>query len=164
MAYNLTTLRKTSLMTVVALVSSFVLIAGQVFKCCRLNESISENIGKAALAVIHRVSPPAMEREVHSAKAHSGCHGHSPSDESPISAVLPDENGSRLNSDASCLSESGFASMALTPSDASHMTLFTGTPALVREIPVPRLSRFEKPRPQNKSSPPIYLLTLRILV
>lgn len=36
-------------------------------------------------------------------------------------------------------------------------------PVLVRETPW-QPSLFEKPRPQNKSSPPLYLTTLRLLV
>jgi hypothetical protein len=164
MANNLTTLRKTSLMPIMALVASFLLVTGQVFNCCRLNESVSESIGKAALAVSQMVNHPDFGREDPSAKAHSRCHGHSPTDESRFSADRPDEDGSRVNAEESCLSESGFAQEAFTPSDVSQLTFFSGISARVQEMPVPRLSRFEKPRPQNKSSPPIYLLTLRILV
>lgn len=164
MANTLTTFRKSSLMPILAVATSFLLIAGQVFNCCRLNESISESVGKAALAVSQMISHPKVESTVQSGKTHLGCHGHTPSDESIVIADLPIGNGSRVNAEESCLSESGFAIKALTPSDASQTTFFTGTPALIQEIPVPRLSRFEKPRPQNKSSPPIYLLTLRILV
>lgn len=164
MAKTLTTLRKTSLMPIVALVSAFLLVAGQVFNCCRLNESISESVGNAALAVSRMLSHPKVETIDLSAKTHLGCHGHAPSDESLVNADPPDENVSRLNAEESCLSESGFVPKALTPSDATQTTYFSGAPTLVHEIPVPRVSRFEKPRPQNKSSPPIYLLTLRILV
>lgn len=164
MAKILTSFRKTSLMPIMAAATSFLLVAGQVFNCCRLNESISESIGKAALAVTHMVSHPDVNRENQSVKTHLGCHGHSPSDESLLNADLPGESGSQVNAKESCLSESGSALKALTLPDAFQTTFFTGTTALVQEAPVPLLSCFEKPRPQNKSSPPIYLLTLRILV
>lgn len=168
MATTLTSLRKTSLMPVLAMVSSFLLVAGQVFNCCRLNESvsesISENIGKAALAVSRLAGQPDAARENPSVKTHLGCHGHPPSGETLVKSELPDASGSRLKGDEPCLSESGFSDKAFTPTDASQTTSFSVAPALVREILVPRLPRFEKPRPQNKSSPPVYLLTLRILV
>jgi hypothetical protein len=164
MATTLTSIRKTSLMPILAMVSSFLLVAGQVFNCCRLNESISERIGKAALAVSQLVSKPDVERVNPFAKTHLGCHGHPPSDETRVKSDLPDASGVRLKGEEPCLSESGFAKKAFTPTDASHAIPFSETPALVRETLVPRLPRFEKPRPQNKSSPPVYLLTLRILV
>jgi hypothetical protein len=114
--------------------------------------------------VSHMANRPDAERANQPVKTHLGCHGHPPSNETLAKGELPDGSGSRLKGDEPCLSESGFAKKAFTPTDASQTTSFSGTPALVREIPVPRLPRFEKPRPQNKSSPPVYLLTLRILV
>lgn len=156
-------------MPIMAVVSSFLLISGQVFKCCRLNESISESIGKAALAVSHLVSQAEAEPPVQAVKTHLGCHGHPPSDESQgkgsqVNAGFQDPNDVHINAKESCLSESGFALKAFSPSDGSQASLFSETRALVREVPVPHLPRFEKPRPQNKSSPPLYLLTLQILV
>ena len=167
MASTLTSFRKTSLVSVLAVVSSFLLIAAQVFNCCRLNESISENVGKAARALGDLVSHPEVNPQYRTAKTHMGCHGHPPSGELQAETELPhlpDQTGSQLKAEESCLSESGLIFKALSPSIGIQTAFFIEAPVFLQEIEIPSLLRFEKPRPQNKSSPPIYLLTLRILV
>lgn len=169
MANTLTSLRKTTLLPIMAALSSFLLVSGQVFKCCHLNESISQSVGKAALAVSQLIGQPEAEPPAQAVKTHLGCHGHPPSDESQVKGSqlkggLQDPEGVQVDAKESCLSESGFALKPFSPSDGFQATLFSDARALVRETSVPSLPRFEKPRPRNKSSPPLYLLTLQILV
>lgn len=164
MVLTLTSVRKTSLVPALAVLSSFFLVAGQVFNCCRLNETVSESFGKAAHALSHLLNHSEEAPKNQAAIAHHGCHGHILSSKDQVNGFFQNQAGSHLQADASCLSETGFTPEGLKPSEGFTHPFSTQAPAPLQAVVVLRLPRIEKPRPQNKSSPPVYLLTLRILV
>lgn len=167
---NLTTLRKNSLTPTLALLVSVVMVAGQLFTCCRLNESVSETVERTAKWVgawVTHSGQPGEPWETPAARTHGDCHGHSPGMASSSAASVPDPAEpaeSELNRHDACLSEAGYAPTALQPASGSLSLVFLAATASFREPAASGLSGIEKPRPQNKSSPPVYLLTLRILV
>jgi hypothetical protein len=164
MAHSLTTLRKSPLLPILAVVASFFLVAGQVFNCCRLNETLSDNIGKALKGIGHWGKHPGENSDVKLVKTHPGCHGHPESDESQVTSIPLEDAPIQWKSAETCLSELDAAPKALQLPSNLVFDSFFSTSLVLEAYLVPSVPRFEKPRPQNKSSPPIYLLTLRLLV
>ena len=63
-----------------------------------------------------------------------------------------------------CLSDIAFTPKGLPSSSLDPVFPLLASVTSRPEQEVSRLVRIERPRPQNKSSPPLYLLTLRLLV
>jgi hypothetical protein len=140
------------------------LVAGQVFNCCRLNETVSEKIARALEGIGHWGNHHGEVAEVTPVKSHPGCHGHPASGESQVSGIPVEDAPVQWKPVEACLSELDAAPKSLQPpSNLVLDSFFANTLILAADL-VPSVPRFEKPRPQNKSSPPVYLLTLRILV
>lgn len=163
MAPSLTTLRKSPLLPILAVVASFFLVAGQVFNCCRLNETLSENIAKVLKGIGHWGEHSSEDSEVKLVKTHPGCHGHPPAG-SQVANIPVADAPIQWKSAETCLSELDPVPNALPPPANPYFDPFFATAVVLESDLVHSIPRFEKPRPQNKSSPPVYLLTLRILV
>lgn len=157
-------LRKNPAFPMLAVLTAFLLVSGQVFNCCRLNETLSENLGLAMKRLGRWVNSSAKPAESKMVRSHPGCHGHSATEV----ALAPDlpltDSPIQWRSAEVCLSELDSAPKALQPASIPDAGSFFPTSPVPATVPPLKLSQFEHPRPQNKSSPPIYLLTLRILV
>lgn len=164
MAPSLKTLRKSPLLPILAVVVGFFLVAGQTFNCCRLNETLSENIAKALQGIGHWGEHAGADSEVKPVKTHPGCHGHPASEESQVANIPLEDAPIQWKSAETCLSELDAAPKALQPPSNPVLDPFFATAVVLEADLVPLIPRFEKPRPQNRSSPPVYLLTLRLLV
>ena len=152
---------------VLALVTAVLLISGQILNCCRLNESISASLTRAFQSVgiipAHKAQV-AQESEI---KSHPNCHGHGSESgvASNASITQPIEPGqNNFEAEESCLSERTFTVNAQPSSPLSLIDLPVQVHIGYVDAFVRLHTQVDRPRPQNKSSPPLYLLTLRILV
>lgn len=143
---------------------SMLLIVGQTLNCCRFNESLSASVARLLDSLYQGGKPAYARDEVASPKAHGGCHGHSVLVQAqPASQPVPTE-GPRLMADEACLSEIALHPEAVQPASTAELGLLVPVLARIPAPSLPRLAPVENPRPQNKGSPPVYLLTLRLLV
>lgn len=166
-AISLSRFKKHRAVPVVALVSATMLVSGQLLNCCQLNESLSGMLAKA----FHSVGLFHSHEAVHDSEAashgHPNCHSHglaeATSSDSPV-ALAAEAGQKHLEAHESCLSEHAFVVQA----QASNNHWLAALPIQVRdgrcEDLVNAPARVERPRPQNKAGPPVYLLTLRLLV
>jgi hypothetical protein len=157
---------------VLAMVTTMLLISGQVLNCCGINESLSASLAKTLQTLgiidVHKAKV-ASEAEP---KSHPNCpgHGSETASEALVTAkasqpLVPAEPGqNQYAAKESCLSERTLSVNAQPSNPDSPINLAVQAQIAFRA----EFARFpvqaEKPRPQNKSSPPLYLLTLRILV
>lgn len=164
MTPSLMSIKKRSALPILAVAISFFLVAGQVFNCCRLNETFSESISKTLNRIGHWGDRPMAGSVALPAKTHTGCHGHPASVEPKTTSVHFANAPIQWKSGETCLSELDAVPEALQPSaDPVLDPFFAAFRILESELDF-TVPRFEKPRPQNRASPPIYLLTLRLLV
>ncbi|HLP41716.1 MAG TPA: hypothetical protein VK465_09435 [Fibrobacteria bacterium] len=163
-AKTLHALRTSVFLPPLALAMCLVLVTGQLLNCCRLNESLSTMLGAAfkTLTASHGHAKVSVDRP--EAKSHLGCHGHGVSTAIMAASIPVDVEGPRLQAEESCLSELAYRLQALPNYSYDLSALFPSIRGLLLIAPILGSERVETPRPQNKSSPPIYLLTLRFLV
>jgi hypothetical protein len=164
MSVSISALRSRRLLPGIAFLVAFFFLSGQIFNCCLVNE----NFGLALMRLFHS-SSHGKGTQVHAdadGDEHAPCHGHAAhAQEESIAGSIPTAEGGPLFEGAeSCLSEQSFSGKPMLASDiaVAHAPLFMVH--VLGEIPAPLPLVFERPRPQNKSSPPLYLTTLRILV
>jgi len=158
------TFRKANWVPALAFVLSVLLIAGQTLNCCRLNETISTTIGQAFKFMVPDNVEMSLASTPEPGKTHAGCHGQGRVAESPMPEEAGNAQGPHINAEESCLSEVALEPQALQPASTAGIGWSAPVIASVPAPALPRIVRLEKPRPQNRSSPPVYLLTLRLLV
>lgn len=141
-----------------------VLVFTQVFTCCRLNESFSAGLSRAYAALTHREGQETQEKPAGAGKTHAGCHGHGQPAEETSPLPAPDRSGAALESHEACLSEAAFTFQALHSTPSDDLVRAPDGLSLSAPLRLTEKVRLESPRPRNKSSPPVYLLTRRLLV
>ena len=159
--------RKGRLLQGAVLLVSFLFLTGQFFNCCRLNESFGTALRNAFLAVAHPNQKITQLDHEEGVEIHHKCHGHGSEDspESGLDSKVQGEAGTRaIEQSNECLSEQSFSGKPMLASDFALVPTFISVPDVVVGNLVPEPFYFERPRPQNKSSPPLFLITLRILV
>ena len=152
-------------MPAIALVAGISLLTGQTFNCCRFNESITGKI-VAALSHLSSSEHSGAARSHEEIESHAHCHGHEAKEEtSSLTGQLYDGSVSGyLVENATCLSERVESGKPMLAGDFSFSpTSDFLVASIVSWIPTITLLPLS-PRPQNKSSPPLYLTILRILV
>ncbi|MEO7423684.1 MAG: hypothetical protein ABI036_00765 [Fibrobacteria bacterium] len=177
MTVSLTALKKHRLFKGLAFGVVSLLLTGQFFNCCFINESFASAVERAfrpthpaqgGTGAAHNGNTgAAVAAEADDdADAHPQCHGHGSAmhtERNDLEAcAFPGDR--KFNPDRHCLSEQSFSGKPMLSGDIAdaHAAL----PATLERIEtsVPARFKFAQPRPRNKSSPPLYLLTLRILV
>jgi hypothetical protein len=177
MTVSLTALKKHRLFKGLAFGVVSLLLTGQFFNCCFINESFA--------SAVERAFRPALRSHGGTGAAHNGnagaavaaeadeesdghpqCHGHGSAmhterDDLEACALAGDRE---FNPDRHCLSEQSFSGKPMLTGDMADAHTALPATVLRAEAPIPVRFKFEQPRPSNKSSPPLYLLTLRILV
>jgi hypothetical protein len=159
--------RKGRLLQGAALLISFLFLTGQLFNCCRLNESFGTALKNAFLAAAHTDHKTAHLNHEEGVEAHHKCHGHGSeaSPESGRDSKVQGEAGTcAIEQPNECLSEHSFSGKPMLASELALSQTFISVPDVAVGNLVPEPFYFERPRPQNKSSPPLFLITLRILV
>jgi len=151
-------LRKANrLLPAISALSAALLLTGEWFSCCRINQAFSHEVRVIAqsiglLAHDHSVAMPDGDQDEADADHHAHCHGHAAvqpatADFSPGSAAA-----AFYTQDGSCLSESSLAKKAMVENISFTLGI---SPALAGRMEVPELAlclSASRPRPQNRSS------------
>ncbi len=159
--------RKGRLLQGAALLISFLFLTGQFFNCCRLNESFGTALKNVFLAAAHPDHKTSQLNHKEGVENHHKCHGHGSEaslESGPDSKVLGEAGTCAIEQTNECLSEQSFSGKPMLASELALSQTFMSVPDVVVGSLVPEPFYFERPRPQNKSSPPLFLITLRILV
>jgi hypothetical protein len=172
MRFPLASIRKGVLAPTLAVAMSLVLVLGQVFHCCRLNESVSgsleavfrtlvvsSNAAQAAPGVV----PAGLSGDAAPGIRHQGCHGHATVEESSVLTAGYGE-GPWMDADRSCLSESRLSSRIDQP-PAPEFAITISQSSLPATQAVVLSPAFPAPSvPEIQGGPPLYLRTQRLLV
>ncbi len=164
MRVSISALKTGRLLPGAALLLSILFLTGQTLNCCRVNEAFGHSLRALFHGATGYQGEAIAAHEGIGEDAHPHCHGH-PSDESGIHSVPQDLAGeSHWVQDGSCLSEKSIAGKPMLANEFSGLQLEIPVFARICETRMPLPVCFQRPRPQNKSSPPLYLTTLQILV
>lgn len=166
MVRSISRLRKHPLLPTFAILASLFLITGQLFNCCRINESIADDIAKW-LQAAHLLNPKPNLHGKESAEHLSYCHGHGVKSPHPNpSSVIAQAGQAEPNvaPEESCLGENAITAKVMAASQLPTLDLPKIAMTFREKISPKNSVCPENPRPQNKSSPPVYLTTLHLLV
>lgn len=157
MRARISSLRKTRMLPFLAVLSSVLLLTGETLSCCRINAEISKTIGALFTNSSHQKG-----NADESGDAHSHCHGHKQED--VATRGIPNDAGTAYVPYGSCISQYSLQAKPMVAGDFSFaLDIGLGNaPLMAFEGIAPFLP--ERPRPQNKAGPPVYLTTLRLLV
>ena len=152
------------LLPVVATLVSVLLLTGQFFACCRMNEEFAATLVK----VLSRLASPHLHshdnQEPEAGESRHTCHGHGRSVESVVAATPEGISACSVAAKEECLSEHAFSRTPMLVSELDVPVLATLPVPISLDAIQPEPYFESRPRPQNKSSPPLYLTTLRILI
>ncbi|HKP96952.1 MAG TPA: hypothetical protein VJ385_14475 [Fibrobacteria bacterium] len=166
MRVSISALQSRRLLSGIAFLISFFFLFGQFFNCCLINESIGTALNRAFHSSSHehevgaQADADADDDEDAHCRGHAG-HAHP---ETIVSSGVEGEATPRFEQVESCLSEQSFSGKPMLASEIAVSHVAISVVHLLAEVPASLPFLFERPRPQNKSSPPLYLTTLRILV
>lgn len=136
-----------------ALLTSLLLVLGQVFHCCRINEAVAAWVSHTVEHLEGHAHADGAEEHPPLLTHHADCH----------SAGGPEEDSSHpMQPEEPCLSETDLAFKALEPGSPAFLQSAPATVASFShppQAPVPAVSG-----PRDPAGPPPYLLTLRLLV
>lgn len=163
---SLSKIKTHPLLPAIALMASVFLLTGQAFNCCHINGAIG---GKITAALSHWSSSGSDNAPLHHEEesGHAHCHGHAmqAGTADAGAGIQKDfDSGSALNQYGTCLSERIETGKPMLAGDFTFSPIPTLIAAIVEESAPSPSVRPVSPRLQNKSSPPLYLTTLRILV
>jgi hypothetical protein len=166
MPRSISSFKKHPLLPVVALLASFFLLTGGVFHCCRINESLAEKLMEILTVSEAAATSPAAKLDEDMAGRHPACRGHGTQDKStPSPSPLSAADGARtvLEPAGHCLSALSLAAKAMAIGEFPVLDLPVSS-VLSGEKAATLINRVSRPRPHDKSSPPLYLITLHFLV
>ncbi len=155
-------IKKSRLLPVMALLSSLLLLTGEFFNCCRINEAFAEGISQAlhGLGFGSHEQVASVSEEV---EHHPHCHGHHEKQHSK-KISLNEKNQTVLAQEGMCISENSITKKAMVANEAWFVPVIAITLIFDKEITQALPFHTEKFIPQNRSSPPLYLTTLHLLV
>jgi len=139
-----------------AVTTSLLLVLGQVFHCCRINEAVAALVSHGWEHVEGSAHEEGQEGHPPLVTQHAACHS------APVPAPHGEAATHPIQPEEPCLSEADLSLEGVEPG-ASASLLFFPAPRMVhilpRVRPVPAL-----PAPRDAGDLPPYLLTLRLLV
>jgi hypothetical protein len=156
-------MKRHRLLPAISFLTVFFLLMGEFFNCCRINEVFANDVRLViqSLGLIGDANPvtAASEEQDH----HAHCHGHEAQSSRLIEhAAIP--AASAYTQDGSCLSELAITKKAMVGSESFTLDISPASVSIGEESILLKYISINRPRPQNRSSPPVYLLTLRLLV
>jgi len=155
--------RSHKLLTAISILTAFSFLSGEFFNCCFINQAFAAKIKKIVTVLNQTESNSKTDKNIDDEDHHSECHGHNDADGTELSSGQAGKSVA-MNMEGHCLSEQSITQQSMV-ANLSYALNFTveQTGLIVASILTP-LKIVTQPRPQNKSSPPVYLLTLQILV
>ncbi len=157
------------LLPAISIISVFFLLTGEFFSCCLINETFAQDVRQAfeILGFTKPIKAAAITSEnpeQHAENSEHHCHGHETVAATQLEEGISLTNHAMFTQDGSCISELSIAKKTMVGSESFALQIPSNSIAHFVEPSVVKSFSIDHPRPQNKSSPPIYLLTLRILV
>jgi hypothetical protein len=152
-------------LSVIAILSATFLLTGELFSCCRINEAFAREVARLFQSMGRAGIEKPAAAQADDSDHHAHCHGHQAQPLAQAQATsAPVTDGTVFHPEGTCISEHSVARQSMVGSESFTWSPFPASTAFrFVPAPVPTLS-VERPRLQNKSSPPLFLLTLRILV
>jgi hypothetical protein len=167
MPTSILSLRKGNrLLPVVSLLTMLLLVTGECFNCCRINEAFANDVQRL-LASMGMAHDPGSDTGVSTGEdRHPGCHGHALPSPSASTSMQPSPEPAHAaySHEGSCISEQAITRKSMVGSESFALVMVAWLNEFRFDLPPIAEQQFTRPRPQNRSSPPLYLLTLRILV
>jgi chromosomal replication initiation ATPase DnaA len=173
MSGSIFSLKKSRWIPAISILTIILLLSGGIFNCCHINEAYAQSIKHAfqALGWQSVSKDMAVSEDAENTESQSHCHirHDEKSNSTPAKqhAIKSFDLGAKnlLTTNENCLSNSAWSSKPMVNNTEFSLTLFPVSYLLTQVDIIPVLpSRIDLTRPQNKSSPPVYLLTLHILV
>lgn len=181
---------KKRLLSSISILSASLLLTGEFFSCCRINEALAKNVAgfidsirlsSTAHSSTPSNAPPGERSHAHSTTPfvafseptlakHAHCHGHGPVKENQTHHAITSEDQDHssadleIEQDGNCISDMSITKKSMVSSEAVTLEIINAPLAYSIEPILTKPSILDRPRPQNKSSPPLYLLNLQILV
>lgn len=173
--------RSRSILAAISILTAFTFLTGEIFNCCFINQAIAAKIEKAITTIQHLVVTNKTQLVMHEEGPHSHCHGHTEPSASADSTANShqaaqqvanftslhlklESNSVAIANEGHCISEQSITQQSMLESLALTLELPTHQISSIIETVPPPLQFVTHPRPQNKSSPPLFLRTLQILV
>lgn len=155
-------LKRNRLLPAVAFFTVFLLLTGELFNCCHINEALSKHV-QNLIGNLSWVSHHDPIASVSEGENHPHCHGGTARSQPHIEKNgVSGDGGYKQN--GSCISERAIIKKSMVESLSPTGSIRAASFAMHAE-PILVIPAFvNRPRPQNRSSPPIYLLTLRLIV
>ena len=156
-------LKRHRLLPAISVLTASLLLTGEFFSCCRINEAFVNNTRAfiQSTGLIRQTTPVASTSEEQDNHPH--CHGQ----EAQSAQHIEHEYSAAVSAytlDKSCLSELAITKKSMVGSESFSLDISPGPVSISEEPILVKYVSVNKPRPQNRSSPPVYLLTLRLLV
>lgn len=150
--------QRAGLRAAIAVACSLLLVTGQAFACCHINESLASGLERwlSARSLHH------AENQAQAADANSDapCHEEGKKKEDKEK----NREGISLGPQDHCISGSGLSAKPMVASESHLPALIPPNAPGAAKLALPPGFQFEKPRPPNKSSPPVYLTTRHLVV
>lgn len=136
------------------MLTSLVLVLGQVFHCCRISEAMAALVSHGLEHLEGAAHPEGEEGHPPLVTHHAACHA---------TGAAPGETTAHpIQTEEPCLSEADLALEGVEPGSSQSVKLFP-PPRVAHTLPRPRSVPFPAV-PRATGDLPPYLLTLRLLV
>ncbi len=154
-------LKRHRLLPAISVLTVSLLLTGEFFNCCRINVAFAVDV-RQVIQTLGFITPLKAVASTSEDPDHH-CHGHEVHSTSQIDGdAIP--GLSMFTQVGSCISDQSIAKKSMVGSESFTLEIPTAATRFLEEPLVVKSFSIDHPRPQNRSSPPIYLLTLRILV
>ena len=163
MTGTILSLKRHRLLPTISVLTASLLLTGEFFNCCRINEAFAHDVRQfiQSMGLIRQANPVASTSE--GQDNHPHCHGQ----EAQSSQSIEHESYPAVSAytlDKSCLSELAITKKSMVGSESFSPDISPAPVSTSEELVLFEYVSVNRPRPQNRSSPPVYLLTLRLLV
>lgn len=155
--------KRNGLLAAFSVLSGVLLLTGQIFNCCLINGSFARDAKQFfhGLGVTHSDKHGVAEDA--DSDPHAHCHGKEIRTDADGN-YDPIGNQAGYAQNCRCLSELAIPKQAMVGNQSLFLEPASAPSIAFLEPLLAKSLSIDRPLPQNKSSPPVYLLTLRILI
>ena len=162
------------LLRAISLLTVFSFLGGEFFNCCFINHAFATKIEKIVTSLTQAEKTRNVFAVMEDEYVHSECHGHSKVQENVNTAEqsqpsvsehsMPMFNSVAIHREEHCISGQSITHQSMVGNLSLTLEFPAEQVGSIVESILPPLCFLTHPRPQNKSSPPLFLRTLQILV